>query len=1118
MKRIFSAAILISVLILTGTGRLSSQTLWQIGKPDKSTGDLAFGPKQYRDIKADGFYIVGASDPAHDWPYAHPGPNDSWAGSKTHQYTVIFGILKTVATDTCRLRIDMADTHSSQAPELVISVNQWSGKFKLPVGGGDETINGDLSKGKPYSLTVSFPAEVLLTGDNILTINSISGSWFLYDAITLTGPATLKSIPIKESSKITNTMVVNALKGNPGAYQREVLLTYQYAGEPFEGDICINAIPVKKVSIHQGRNDLVCTIPEVEKETNISAGIMKKDKILTSEVVQVKPVRKLMVYILPHSHTDIGYTEIQTAIEDKQVNNLIQGIEYAEKTANYPEGARFVWNVEVAWAADLYLNRLDQKAKDKLLTALSKGQVAMNGMYLNELTGLCRPEELLRLFKYSVELGKITGQKVDAAMISDVPGYTWGTVEAMAQTGIRYFSVAPNFFDRIGDILVQWENKPFYWVSPSGKEKVLVWIPLKGYAMSHIVGKLTPEWVTDYTSQLEKMGYPYDVAHIRWSGHGDNAVPDPVICEFVKDWNTKYAWPKFKISSTSEAFSAFEKEYGSRLPEVKGDWTPYWEDGAGSSALETGMNRNTADRLSQAEALWALQKPATYPAARFEEAWKKVLLYSEHTWGAWCSITDPENKMTIEQWEIKKSYADDAAKLTDQLLYEAMSLGISQKESEWIEVLNSTGWEREEMIFISKELSLAGDVVRTLNGELLSSQRLSNGELAVAKVRVKPFGSTFIKVEKGKNTPSGSVSVEGNQISNNLIQCKLDPVNGNIISLVDKRTGKDLADISNGEGLNRYLYFEGNDLGTLQTNGPVNIKIRENGPLVSALEISSTAPGANSLVTEIWMVENADYVVIANVVDKKRAPMPTKIGDWFQAQNKNKESVNFAFPFKVPGGTMRLDLPLGQMIPWKDQIPSACKNWYTAGRWADVSNDSYGITWVTLDAPLVQVGELSARLIGSQSNPDVWRKEVKPTQTLYSWAMNNHWGTNYRQYQEGPVPFRYILRPHAGFDAALTTKFSTNFSQPLLIRKGAGIPEAGYEFTSEKVIILACKPTDDQNGIMMTLYNPTMTAAEFELKLSGGKKVFRCDTGENVLGEIPAKSRLDGQEVLTIRF
>ena len=70
-------------------------------------------------------------------------------------------------------------------------------------------------------------------------------------------------------------------------------------------------------------------------------------------------------------------------------------------------------------------------------------------------------------------------------MISDVPGYTWGLVTAMAQAGIKYFSPAPNYFDRIGDILQKCEDKPFYWISPSGKEKVLVWIPYKGYALSH---------------------------------------------------------------------------------------------------------------------------------------------------------------------------------------------------------------------------------------------------------------------------------------------------------------------------------------------------------------------------------------------------------------------------------------------------------------------------------------------------------------------------------------------------------------------------------------------------------------------------------------------------------
>jgi hypothetical protein len=53
-------------------------------------------------------------------------------------------------------------------------------------------------------------------------------------------------------------------------------------------------------------------------------------------------------------------------------------------------------------------------------------------------------------------------------------------------------------------------------------------------------------------------------------------------------------------------FSEFEARHGEGLPEFRGDLTPYWEDGAGSSALETAANRNTADRLVQAQALFAM--------------------------------------------------------------------------------------------------------------------------------------------------------------------------------------------------------------------------------------------------------------------------------------------------------------------------------------------------------------------------------------------------------------------------------------------------------------------------------------------------------------------------------
>ena len=220
--------------------------------------------------------------------------------------------------------------------------------------------------------------------------------------------------------------------------------------------------------------------------------------------VQLQPVRKLQIFILPHSHHDLGYTDLQANVEEKQMANISRGIELARNTASNPAGARFVWNLEVLWGADQFMRRKSPAERDELIAAVKKGWIALNGMYANELTGLCRPEELLQLFRYAGELGKQCGVRVNSAMISDVPGYTWGTVTAMAQAGIRYFSAAPNYFDRIGTFMVEWQDKPFWWVSPSGREKVLLWVPWTGYAMSHIM-KLTPDWVNKYQARLDEV-------------------------------------------------------------------------------------------------------------------------------------------------------------------------------------------------------------------------------------------------------------------------------------------------------------------------------------------------------------------------------------------------------------------------------------------------------------------------------------------------------------------------------------------------------------------------------------------------------------------------------------
>jgi hypothetical protein len=1091
--------------------------LWQIGKADGSNADFALAPGGYTQFRNDGFFVVGSSDAKKDWPYVQPGPVDSWAGGRPHTFVVLFGLKTQPTAGDCRLQCNLIDTHSSGAPKLRIEVNGQPFEQSLPAGAGDASVNGQPDKGRKHGFAVTFPTCLLKTGDNEVRITTISGSWMLYDGVELATPAGAELGQVQSRTLLDDVRPVRALRERDGQTLQPVLVTLRHFGDDADAVVRLQDGPAVTVHLKEGSQEAELMAAAVAAETKRQVTVEMAGKPVVSREITLKPAKKMTVYITPHSHTDIGYTEIQTAIEKKQVQNLVDGLAAAKRTASYPPGARFVWNVEVLWAADLYLHRLDEQQRAEFLAAVKSGQVVLNGMYLNELTGLCRPEELVRLFRYSTELAEKTGVPIDSAMISDVPGYTWGTVIAMAHAGIRYFSTAPNYFDRIGTILREWENKPFYWVGPDGRSKVLVWIPFWGYAMSHRYGQMSPQLVEDFSDGLEKRGYPFDIAYVRWSGHGDNAVPDPAICEFVRDWNAKYTWPHFIISGAGEAFRALEQRYGDKLPLVRGDWTPYWEDGAGSSSLETAMNRASSDRLAQAESLFAMLKPSAYPAAAFESAWNNVLLYSEHTWGAWCSVSEPERQETKEQWEIKQSYTLAADKQSRELLTAATSeRADSSAPSGAVDVFNALSWPRTELVTLSKELSTAGDRVIDDKGKPVPSQRLSSGGLVFLAKDVPAFASRRYTVVSGSPDIKGRAAAQGSILDSGVICLRVDEKTGGIVKLTAKGLKGNFADTSGGEGLNDYLYLIGDDLKNIQRTSKVTIRVGETGPLAASLIVESAAPGCKKLVRELRVVSGSDYVECINLVDKERLPAKSYMA------KEGKESVNFAFPFAVPNGDMLLDLPLAVMRPEADQMPSACKNWLTVGRWADVSNRSRGITWVTLDAPLVQVGGITATLLNSQTNPDIWRKHVEPTQKLYSWAMNNHWGTNYRAYQEGPTVFHFILRPHHRRDIAEASRFATGFSQPLLPMRASGVRPSGtplLRVEPDDVLVTALKPSDDGRAVIVRLFGASTKARSAALKWGGLQPtgVFLSDTSERAGKEVSGRIEVPACGLVSLR-
>ena len=1047
---------------LPGPAAGDNTLLWQIGKADNDTAEFALGPDRSNEYSVtfghDALFVAGQSDPKKDWPYIQPGPADAWAGSKSHNCTIMFGLKITSSEGKGQLVLDFVDTHSTKPPKMEVKINDISFIRELPRGAGDASAHGQPDKGSECRLVIDFPAGALKVGNNNITITSLEGSWVLYDHVALTVPSGIECGPVEPQTRLMDVYSRPYLiRHADGKMYQPVLVSVLHIGRPAEAVVEVNGVESAKQSLKPGFKVIEGFAPSVQEPTSVQVDARVAGKSIGKKKLTIKPVRKWEVYLLHHSHVDIGYTHVQTEVERKHWQYYKQVIDLARKTADYPSGSAFKWNVEVLWAVDSFLKQASPEDGQAFIDAVKKGWIGLDALYGNELTALCRPEELVRLVDYARTLRRRFDVKIDTAMITDVPGYTWGIVPVLAKSGVKYFSVGPNRSHRIGYTLSTWGDKPFYWQSPSGSEKILCWVAGEGYSFFHS-GRLDGGRLFDYLKRLGDSKYPYDMVQLRYSIGGDNGPPDPNLSDFVKKWNEKYAYPRLIVATTTEMFKEFEQRYAGQLPTVRGDFTPYWEDGAGSSAAETAINREAAERLVQTETLWAMLNPAGFPAEQFQEAWRNVILYDEHTWGAHCSISQPESDFTKAQWKIKQAFALNADLKSRNLLNNALAGHRAvAKQVTAIDVFNTCSWTRTDLVILPKDMKLPGDVVKDSEGQNVKSQRLSTGELAFLAQDIAPFSAKRFTFGAGEASASGSAAAKDTELSNGTISLTINNKTGAAESLKWKQQDIELVDGEGGLGLNDYFYVAGRDPAEPKRNGPVTIRVKEKGPLVASMLIESDAPGCNKLVREFRVVDGIDRVDIINIIDKQNI--------------YEQEAVHLAFPFKVPEGVMRMDIPWAVVRPETDQLPGACKNYFTVQRWVDVSNKDYGVTLATPDAPLIEVGAITndprGRTVG-------WIKSIEPSTTLYSYVMNNYWETNYKAGQEGPTTFRYSIEPHRSFDTDSAAKFGTGQSQPLIavpVDNKTPTPGSIMKVEPASIIVTAFRPSENGKDWIVRLFN-----------------------------------------------
>ncbi|MCX6574051.1 MAG: hypothetical protein NTX99_08665, partial [Candidatus Aminicenantes bacterium] len=112
-----------------------------------------------------------------------------------------------------------------------------------------------------------------------------------------------------------------------------------------------------RLELKLGYNALEFLLPAVDREKPVTIEASFDDGSVRRGELTVKPVVPREIWLLPHSHVDIGYSDPQPVVERNHWRYFREAIALAEKTAGYPEGARFKWNTEQAWAVETYFRQ-----------------------------------------------------------------------------------------------------------------------------------------------------------------------------------------------------------------------------------------------------------------------------------------------------------------------------------------------------------------------------------------------------------------------------------------------------------------------------------------------------------------------------------------------------------------------------------------------------------------------------------------------------------------------------------------------------------------------------------------------------------------------------------------
>ncbi len=856
-------------------------------------------------------------------------------------------------------------------------------------------------------------------------------------------------------------------------------------------------------------------IPEVHAETVFEVEAESAGQSASVDFAVV-PQRKWTIHLVHQSHYDIGYTDPQVVVLASQLAYIDDALELATVTDDWPDESQFRWTIEANWPLRHWLRNRSSSASAELVRRINEGRIEVNALPFSMHTEAYSFDELARQLAFAQKLRDDLGIRITTAMQTDVPGATIGLSTLLTDAGIEFLAVAHNYAGRSIPHLLDGQEltRPFRWQAPDG-DSLMVWYTdtLNGNAYMEAmsigfgndidqVELSLPEYlnaisqrnypfghtenpqVTNTVWNLEdtRGGYPHDILHLRVQGAwADNAPSSVRPATIIRDWNAKFAWPRL-ISSTNSAFHAdAEARIGDSLATFGGDWTDWWADGIGSGAVPLGRNRASQAGIRTGQTLNAVAQALGEPASpdfagEVETAYEEMALFDEHTWGAsnpWNQSIDKADSGEY-QWFRKSGFAYTAEERVDNLVrggIERMAVLIPKRgEGEPIAVFNPNSWERTDLARVFVPVHVMPTTAPTLIDE-------STGEPVPFVIehqehsRYRPIGQWLVFL--ARDVPAtgyrryhlvSSVATPGDvaadparsSLETDEVSLTLDLECGTIASLRHVPSGHEVVDSTAPFGFNAYIHDRYatapgfNHLSSrlhragpwlLGARGTGSLGIvtgRESNPVFERIRFRQTAQGASWIETTITAPYGVPRVHVAN-----RLLKPSTM---------EKESVYFAFPFAGDNPAISFELPGGVAGPDSPHVPGSAQHFRAIAHWA--TSEAAGqpvVAWATTQAPLVQVGNI---LLPYAPFPE--SVGVSHPGTIYSWALNNIWDTNFPAHQGGEMAFDYTIAIGGDNAAGVGRDTGAAASQPLVgiyprrYQQGVALPPSGSILTIDE--------------------------------------------------------------------